>query len=89
MDETLLGKIQAVIKRRPTNYIPVFGGCISSAYKLTFEDGEVFCKTSMHKTQIFFCEREGLLELKKGKIQVPSVIHTNDQFILNGINPKW
>jgi len=83
MDEILLGKIQAVIKRRPINLIPVFGGCISSAYKLSFEDGEeVFCKISTHKTPMFFCEKEGLLELKKSKIRVPSVIHTDDQFIL-------
>jgi fructosamine-3-kinase len=83
MDEILLGKIQAVIKRRPINLNPVFGGCISSAYKLSFEDGEeVFCKISPHKTSMFFCEKEGLLELKKSKIRVPSVIHTDDQFIL-------
>lgn len=83
MDETLLGKIQAVIKRRPINFIPVFGGCISSAYKLSFEDGEeLFCKISKHKTPMFFCENEGLLELKKDKVRVPSVIHTDDQFIL-------
>jgi protein-ribulosamine 3-kinase len=61
------------------------GGCISNAYKITFEDDLSFLiKINEHSpTDMFTKEAHGLQELRKANtIKVPDVIHYEDEFIL-------
>lgn len=83
MDQYLLGKIQKKIKKKILRTFEIQGGCVSPAYKLEVQDGSyIFCKTNPVKSEMFFCEQTGLLEIGKFNFKVPSVICSEDQFIL-------
>ena len=61
------------------------GGCISNAYKVTFEDGISFLiKINEHSpADMFTKEAHGLQEIQKAyAIKVPEVILYDDGFIL-------
>jgi fructosamine-3-kinase len=63
----------------------VSGGCISNAFKVTFENKETyFLKINDHSNgDMFIKEAHGLLELSKaGAIKIPEVIDYNQDYIL-------
>jgi fructosamine-3-kinase len=61
------------------------GGCISNAYKVTFEDGLSFLikVNEQSPADMFIKEAHGLQELRKSNaIKIPEVILSNHEFIL-------
>lgn len=61
----------------------VGGGCISNSERLLMKSGRIFFLKSGRSGNLFFCEANGLEELRKAqKIRVPSVILADKDFIL-------
>ena len=62
----------------------VSGGCIANSEVLTLKSGEqVFLKTGNAVSQMYYCEANGLKELKKANvIKIPEVYLVNDDFLL-------
>lgn len=61
----------------------VGGGCISNSERLLMKSGRIFFLKSGGSGNLFFCEANGLEELRKAqKIRVPSVILADKDFIL-------
>ncbi len=82
MEQFIVEKIESKIKKKVLGHNSLFGGCISSAFKLRLEDGnDLFCKISSLNSDMFYCEKSGLEKLGQA-LKVPRVIDCDDQFIL-------
>jgi len=85
LSENITKKIEDLRGLRVKKSESLSGGCISNAYKVTFEDNlSYLIKINEHSpTDMFIKEAHGLQELQKANaIKVPDVILCDDRFIL-------
>jgi fructosamine-3-kinase len=76
-------RIEAEIDDRIIKKSAVGGGCISNAERLTMKSGRSFFLKSGPPGKLFFCEANGLEELKKpAEIRIPEVLLAEEDYIL-------
>ena len=84
LSTTIRNKIEEKSGTKIKSVSSVSGGCISSAYRITDENGNnYFLKCNPSPKDLFIKESNGLTELKKADlIRVPEVIDSNEEFLL-------
>ena len=85
LDRQIKLEIESITKSSVKSIETVSGGCISEAYKLAMNSGEIFfLKLNRNNPKdMFKKEAHGLGELyKTNTIKVPRVIHFDETFIL-------
>jgi protein-ribulosamine 3-kinase len=78
-------EIESITKSKIKSMEPVSGGCISDAYKLETNSGDLFfLKLNKNNPKdMFEKEANGLTELYKSKsVRVPNVLHYDNSYIL-------
>lgn len=82
MDKQLQDTVEKVSGQPIVSAVPVGGGCISDAYKITLSDGKkIFAKTARIHDDMFIIEKKGLDELSKG-IKVPKAYYADEQCLV-------
>jgi protein-ribulosamine 3-kinase len=76
--------VEHALKKNVTSVMPMGGGLISTAMKVTLSDGEiVFVKISPQQKDMFPKEANGLRELAKaGAIKIPAVIFADEKILI-------
>jgi fructosamine-3-kinase len=85
LSNSLLKKLKELIGSSVIDAVPLSGGCISNAYRITLADkGTYLLKlNNQNKEDMFIKEGHGLQELKKvNAIRVPEVFNCDAGFIL-------
>jgi protein-ribulosamine 3-kinase len=83
MNQRIRNKIEAAINSHIKDAKPLSGGCINNAMRITSADGNYFFLKTNDPGRMFYCEANGLNELRKAAaINVPKVICTGEDFIL-------
>lgn len=76
-------RIEAGIDDQIIKRSAVGGGCISNAERLTMKSGRSFFLKSGAPGKLFFCEANGLKELRKpAEIRIPEVLLAEEDYIL-------
>ena len=76
--------VEHALKKKVASIMPVGGGSISTAMKVTLSDGEtVFVKVSPQQKDMFTKEANGLRELAKaGAIRIPGVMFADENILV-------
>ncbi|MCB0731851.1 MAG: fructosamine kinase family protein [Ignavibacteriae bacterium] len=76
-------KIEAELFQKVISVIPLGGGCIGNAQKVTVEKGTSYFVKHYENGKIHFTEANGLNEIKTANaIRVPRVVKVNDNFLI-------
>ncbi len=81
--ENIIQKLEEELLQKVENIIPLGGGDIGNAMKVTVENGTNYFVKQYENSKMHYAEANGLHELKTANaIRIPRVIKVNDNFLI-------